>query len=326
MGTVGRDLYKTNFEETQLFLATIVIATKNRKEMLRAAIESSLAQKGDIEVVVMDDGSTDGSLEVVRSEFPSVGVQRSEESQGYILQRNRGVELARSNLVVMIDDDCTFEHPETIQQAVEDAMPELVGAVAIPFVNIRRGPEMRKRAPSDEGVFVTSSFIGCSHLVKRDIFLRLGGYWPPLRHYWEEADYCYRLLAAGYITRLGRSLPITHHYTDLARGTRRQRYFAARNTCMFAWHNVPWPYFPLHLMGVTLREVRAAMRFGFPGATASGVLHGWLDGLRERAGCKPPPSKVYRLFRRIKASDPANLEAFLAELDGIRRSAGTERL
>ncbi|MDA8377720.1 MAG: glycosyltransferase family A protein [Planctomycetia bacterium] len=299
-------------------LVSIVIATKDRKEMLRAAIRSALIQNVEVEVIVLDDGSTDGTSEMVAAEFPGVLLDRSKVSLGYIVQRNRGVELARSNLVVMIDDDCTFEHPETIQQAIEDARPEQVGAVAIPFVNIRRGPEVRKRAPSDDEIFVTSSFIGCAHLVKRDLFLKLGGYWPPLRHYWEEADYCFRLLAAGYITRIGRSKPVTHHYSDLARGTRRQRYFAARNTCMFAWHNVPWPYFPLHLLAVSAREARSCVRYGYPWATISGVGRGWVDGLRCLHERHPATAATYRLFREIKAKEPVAQHALVGRLPDRR--------
>lgn len=290
--------------------------------MLLKAVRTALAQTGEIEVIAMDDGSTDGTAEAVRAEFPSVAVHRSEESLGYIVQRNAGVGLAKSNNVVLIDDDCTFEHPGTIRQAVDDLGDPRVGAVAIPFVNIKRGPEVRKRSPEAEGVFITPSFVGCSHAVRRDLFLELAGYWPTLRHYWEESDYCYRLLAAGYVTRLGRSHPVTHHYTDLARGTRRQRFFAARNPCMFAWHNVPWPYFPLQLAAVSARELRSYLRYGNLGATVSGVFRGWVDGIRHYRERRPSSVACYKLFRQIKAKEPVAIEEIEAALGQIRdRSA-----
>ena len=52
--------------------ATIVIVTKNRKEELRDAVLSALNQVGRLEILVIDDGSTDGTSEMIRAEFPTV--------------------------------------------------------------------------------------------------------------------------------------------------------------------------------------------------------------------------------------------------------------
>ncbi len=303
-----------------MLLASVVIATKNRREVLLEALRTTIAQSGDIEVIVMDDGSTDGTAEAVREHFPSVAIHRSEESRGSVLQRNAGVAAARSNNVVLIDDDCTFEHPETIRQAVDDLGDPRVGAVAIPFVNIERDPKVRQAAPSGDRVFVASAFVGCSAVVRRDLFLRLGGYWPALNYYFEEPDFCFRLLGAGYVTRLGRSNPVTHHYTDVARRLRRVRFLAARNPCMFAWHNVPWPYFPLHLAAVSMREARSYLRYGYLGATVTGVFYGWRDGIHHYRERRPSSIACYRLFREIKAKEPVAIEEIRMALESLGTS------
>src|SRR5262245_20298419 len=86
--------------------ATVVIVTKNRKDDLRRALSSTFMQSGvTFDVLVFDDASTDGTLQMVREEFPQARLHLSEVSTGHIVHRNRGTELARSPIVVIIDDD-----------------------------------------------------------------------------------------------------------------------------------------------------------------------------------------------------------------------------
>jgi succinoglycan biosynthesis protein ExoO len=71
--------------------ASVVITTRNRKEDLCKAIESALGQTGvAVEVIVVDDGSTDGTSDLVAKRFPAVRLVRFDMSRGYIVQRNYG--------------------------------------------------------------------------------------------------------------------------------------------------------------------------------------------------------------------------------------------
>src|SRR5947209_3991622 len=90
---------------------SVVIVTKNRKSQLAVALESALRQSADPEVVVIDDGSTDGTAELVRTRFPQARLERSETSQGCVVQRNRGARLASGSVVFSIDDDAAFSAP-----------------------------------------------------------------------------------------------------------------------------------------------------------------------------------------------------------------------
>ncbi|MBI1784724.1 glycosyltransferase family 2 protein, partial [Candidatus Sumerlaeota bacterium] len=67
----------------------IIITSKNRKELLRRTLRETMRQTyRPLEVAVFDDGSTDGTEEMIRAEFPSVRVERSAQSKGYIRSRN----------------------------------------------------------------------------------------------------------------------------------------------------------------------------------------------------------------------------------------------
>src|SRR5262245_20418497 len=91
--------------------ATIIISSKNRADDLRRTVTSSLQQSVNLEVLVLDDGSTDDTSDVIRNEFPHVKLHRFEQSLGYIVRRNQGASLASAPIVFSIDDDAIFSSP-----------------------------------------------------------------------------------------------------------------------------------------------------------------------------------------------------------------------
>ncbi|MGH7213703.1 MAG: glycosyltransferase family 2 protein, partial [Tepidisphaeraceae bacterium] len=231
--------------------ATVVITTKDRKDELRRAVASAVAQVGAaVEVLVIDDGSTDGSSDMLRAEFSTVRVERYERSLGLIVRRNHAAALATAPVILSIDDDAVLVSTHTVAQTLTEFDHPRVGAVAVPFVDIKQGPQVRQRAPDFARVYVASSFIGTAHALRRDLFLKLGGYREQLFHQGEEADYCLRMLDAGCVVRLGSADPI-HHFESPRRDFRRMDVYGRRNDVLYAWHNVPLPYLPGHLLATT---------------------------------------------------------------------------
>ena len=69
--------------------ATVLITTKDRKDDLARAIGSVVEQTAPVELIVVDDGSTDGTSELVRERFPDATLIRNEQPLGIIEARNR---------------------------------------------------------------------------------------------------------------------------------------------------------------------------------------------------------------------------------------------
>lgn len=277
--------------------ASIVIVTKNRRDDLRTAVRSALGQTVQPEVLILDDGSTDGTADMVRAEFPQVTLHRFEQSHGYIARRNEGARLARGPVIFSIDDDAAFSSTRTVEQTLAQFDRPEIGAIAIPFTEPHKSPTVWQRAPSPDGIWITAAYIGTAHAVRRDLFLKLGGYREYLIHQGEESDFCVRLLAAGHVVRLGLADPI-QHFESPRRDFSRMDYYGSRNPVLFAWQNVPLPNLIPHLAATTfncLRWTLAPKRFG---TRLRGIAAGHLDGLRlERT---PVPAAVYRRWRRLK--------------------------
>src|SRR5690606_10661838 len=104
--------------------------------------------------------------------------------------------------------DAYFTDPETVAATVRDFDHPRIGAVAVPFLE---GGRWGKQAPlTDGGAHATDAFIGAAFAVRRDGVMRVGGFRPSLVIYTEESDLCLRMLAAGYVTRLGTAPPVVH--------------------------------------------------------------------------------------------------------------------
>lgn len=88
-------------------LLSVVIPTRNRARMVGEAVESALCQQnGEVEVIVVDDGSTDDTANVLARNFASrIHVLRLPHRRGAGAARNAGVRLASGELLAFLDDD-----------------------------------------------------------------------------------------------------------------------------------------------------------------------------------------------------------------------------
>jgi glycosyltransferase involved in cell wall biosynthesis len=295
--------------------ATVVITTKNRCDDLCRAIESVMSQSVDCEVLVIDDGSTDGTAEILARRFPSVQCVRHESSAGYIVRRNEGAALATAPIIVSIDDDAAFSSRLTIEQVLGAFANPRVGAAAIPYIDIRRSPAVQQQAPPG-GPFVTSAFIGTAHAVRTDLFRRLGGYRSILFHFGEESDYCLRMLASGYVCLMVDADPI-HHFESPTRDLRKMNIFGRRNDVLFAALNVPTPQVAVHLAATTLNGLRHGWRHGTLGVSIQGLARGYSDAAKSLRNRRPVPRAVYKLFRKLKRSGPLPLSQVESQLAPI---------
>lgn len=175
---------------------SIVIASFQYGRFLAEAIESALAQTIPVEIIVVDDGSTDESLEVARR-YPvkTVTLDRG----GVCRVRNRGAELATGRYLLFLDADDRLpsDYAERCLARLE-AAGKKVAYVYTPMD--RFGAETGRFAsrPFDARALLRGNFVHVSALVHRDVFLQAGGFDPALRSGYEDYDLWLRLLDRGY--------------------------------------------------------------------------------------------------------------------------------
>jgi cellulose synthase/poly-beta-1,6-N-acetylglucosamine synthase-like glycosyltransferase/peptidoglycan/xylan/chitin deacetylase (PgdA/CDA1 family) len=108
---------------------TVIVPAYNEKECIAATVNSLIQSTHPIEILVVDDGSSDGTADIVEAlGHPNVRVIR-QENAGKPAALNNGVRNAGYDIVVMMDGDTVFE-PDTVHQLVQPFADESVGAVA----------------------------------------------------------------------------------------------------------------------------------------------------------------------------------------------------
>ncbi|MEV6178336.1 bifunctional polysaccharide deacetylase/glycosyltransferase family 2 protein [Streptomyces sp. NPDC052015] len=112
---------------------SVIVPAYNEKECIANTLESLSKSTHPIEVIVVDDGSTDGTSEIARAAADKLGMRNvrvvRQENAGKPAALNNGVRSAGHDIVVMMDGDTVFE-PETVRHLVQPFADPKVGAVA----------------------------------------------------------------------------------------------------------------------------------------------------------------------------------------------------
>lgn len=169
-------------------LVSVVIPTYNRSAYVGGAIETAFAQTHDeIEVVVVDGGSTDGTREVLDgyADDDRVTVLDDDPENGISHARNRGLDATSGAFVCPLDDDDRW-HPEKVERqlAAFERADETCGVVYCGGVARRHGRIVRTYRPrSDRDGDIYPAILAdfglnpyAGHMLRRECFERVGGY------------------------------------------------------------------------------------------------------------------------------------------------------
>jgi len=277
-----------------------------------------MAQSVPVELLVFDDGSTDGSPEAFAAEFPHVSLHRSPESVGMLPWMNMGCRQARAPIIFTLDDDAEFSTPTVIEETLRDFGDPRVGIVGIPFIDVRISDRVKSRAPDgSEGIWVTHHFTGTAGAIRRDVFGRLGGFNSDLVHMGWESDLCIRALAEGFVVRLGTASPIWHHQS-LVRSHERGDMMGRRGDVLLAWWYTPLWRLPIRLVGVVYAGLRHGVRIGRTWNMVRGLAEGFGAMWCTRARRQPLTGDLYAVYRRLRTSDGVPLSEVESRLPSLK--------
>jgi GT2 family glycosyltransferase len=246
---------------------SVVVVTWNRRDLLRSCLQSLTAQRVEhpFEVVVVDNGSDDGSLEMLNQEFARVDafrlkLIRNEENRGFCAANNQGFAASNTSLVALLNNDAEAE-PEWLR-SLTTAFENRPGVgMAASKILVFEDPKRIDKAGHliypdgqnrgrgsgelDRGQYDRIEEVlwpdGCAAMYRREMLDRIGGFDEDFFAYADDAELGLRARIAGWSCIYIPSARVRHHRgATLGLLSTRRLELIERNRVLLAAKLFPW--------------------------------------------------------------------------------------
>ena len=271
---------------------TVVVVSRNRRDDLLATLP-----RHEAPTVLVDNASSDGTVDAVRSAHPDVTVISLPRNVG-AAARTLGAERAGTPFVAFADDDSWWA-PGDLARAV--AIMRAHPRLALLNARILVGPEEREDpvcrsmaaaplgAPPDLPGPALLGFVACAAVVRTQAFLAAGGFDPVVRFPGEEERLALDLAGAGWGLAYVDALTVHHHPSPRRDGAGRRQAAIWRSRLLTALMRLP--------SGDVARVLADALRSGRPGA--EGLARALPDVPAAMRSRRPIPADVRSDLRRL---------------------------
>lgn len=244
--------------------ASVIIVNWNGRELLRRCLQYIQEQSfADYEVLVVDNGSSDGSCEMVSAYFPKIRLLRNEKNLGFATATNRGIEASDSEFVVTLNNDA-YPDPQWLGKLVAaaeadnrigmcaskislDSRPEIIDSAGIQVnkagiaTNCLAGEKDADTTYELKAVFGPSA---SAALYRRKMLEEIGPFDDDFFAYYEDVDLAWRGRLAGWECTFVPLARVLHaHSATGQRVAGFKTYLLSRNRLWSIMKNYPSPYF-----------------------------------------------------------------------------------
>jgi len=214
----------------------VMVLNFNGRVWLERCLSSLLKlEYPNLDIHLIDNGSSDGSVDYVRSAFPMVSVTAYPENLGYAEGYNVAIRNVKADYVLLLNNDTEIVSPRLVDDLVEAleadrgiaaasckilfmSEPDTINSIGGTGIRFWRGFADAGFGEKDEGQYDEPpvepfSVCGGAALIRRDLYLSVGGFDSRFFAYSEDVDLCWRLRLLGYRVCYVPKARVLHHFS-----------------------------------------------------------------------------------------------------------------
>lgn len=226
----------------------IIIPSYNGKHLLQKHLPDTVTNSPEAEnIIVVDDGSCDGTAEYVQKNFPSVIFLHHKNNLGFTKSVNLGVSASKADFIVLLNNDVSPQK-DYLKSAIKHFIDDELFAVTFneknsswPEVAWENGKLQFTRGEDKTALHVSAWASGGSSIIRRSLWDKVGGFdevYSPA--YWEDIDLGWRAWKMGFKIIWDPNAKVLHEH-EASYSKFRPGYISTikqRNEIIFNWRNI----------------------------------------------------------------------------------------
>jgi GT2 family glycosyltransferase len=300
----------------------VVILNWNGRHFLERCLRTLRAQTfQDFEIVLVDNGSSDGSVPFVRERFPEVRLMVNQKNLGFAAANNQAIQSTDSEFVATLNNDTEVE-PVWLEELLRVAEANgQVGACASKMLFAYRRGMINSSGialdrsgiawdwrggeqddPEEEEVVEVFGACAGAALYRRAMFDDIGLFDEDYFAYLEDVDLAWRARWAGWKALFVPTARVLHYHSGTAReGSNFKNRLLGRNKIRVIVKNYPWPYLLWYLPIIVLYDL-GSIPYTLIWRGDWGPVQGRLEGMA-KLGVALRAQRAVRSFRRMPARE-----------------------
>ncbi|MCK6604259.1 MAG: glycosyltransferase [Ignavibacteriaceae bacterium] len=273
---------------------SIIIVNYNVKEFLQNLLDSIYRASGDIsaEIIIVDNASDDGSVEMVKEKYPGVILIENQENTGFAKANNLGLKIAKGKYLLLLNPDTlvsedTFtkmfsffdKYPDAglatckmigsdgnLQLACRRSFPDLwtsftkVTGLSTLFPKSRLFARYNLTYLDENKTYEVDAISGAFMMMKREVYEKIGGLDEEFFMYGEDLDWCFRVQKAGWKVYYYHETQIIHYKGESTKRSSLNEtrvFYEAMHIFVKKYFSYSLPIISLIRLAIFLREMVA---------------------------------------------------------------------
>jgi GT2 family glycosyltransferase len=301
-------------------LVSLLVLNWNGKECIDECLQSLLkTDYGNFEIIVVDNGSTDDSLERIRK-YPRTKVCALNENIGYAAGNNSGFKHARGDFIATVNNDVVVE-PGWLKQPLEFfGKDPLIGIIACRQMNydvrdtidclyaysgmgLLFEPMGSGKKYSPKKLYTQPGYViaagGASAIYRKELLDSLSGFDETYYSYHEESDLCMRAFLRGWKCAYAPDAVVYHKGSFSFNRTKNTLvFYHERNRIRFIYKFFPWTFIVKNACGILVMELRIIRVLFFKRKTVRAYFSARFQGFRGLKRLREARKANVHLFAR----------------------------